>query len=46
MKILTTIALICSTFCIVISLIQHDYTEAVAWFCLLLHESKDLIFNK
>ena len=43
MKILNSLALICSLLCIVTSLIQHDYTEALAWFIVTMYNSKDFI---
>ena len=46
MKILNTIGLVCSLLCIVTSLIQNDPTEAMAWFCVAMYNTKDLSFNK
>lgn len=46
MKTLTILALICSIVCMAMSLIEHDYTEAMAWFIVVLHNSKELILNK
>jgi hypothetical protein len=43
MKTLTLLATIASALCIVSSLIQRDWTEAMAWSIVTMHSSKDFV---
>jgi hypothetical protein len=45
MKVLIIITLVTSIACVVMSTIQNDLTEALAWFCIALYNTKDLINN-
>jgi hypothetical protein len=43
MKALNVIALITSVICTVMAVINDDLTEALAWFSLILYNTRDLI---
>jgi hypothetical protein len=42
MKTLNVLAFVCSLLCIVTSLIQHDWTESMAWFVVAAYNSKQI----
>lgn len=46
MKILNTLALIASLLCVLTSIAESDWTEAMAWFIISLYSIKDLSNNK
>jgi hypothetical protein len=45
MKVINTLALIGSVVCLTTSLMDKDWTEAMAWFCLVLYNTNDFINN-
>ena len=46
MKILNTLAFITSLLCVLTSLVESDWTEAIAWFIISVYSIKDLPNNK
>lgn len=45
MKALIGIAAITSTVCFTLALIEKDWTEAMAWFCVVMYSTRDFINN-
>jgi hypothetical protein len=45
MKVLNIIALVTSIACVVMSAIQNDLTEALAWLIVTLYNTQNLITN-
>lgn len=45
-KTVDIIGAVCSFLCILTSISGKDYTEACAWFIVLMHTLRDIIFDK
>ena len=45
MKLLNGLASITSTICFVLAIVQKDWTEAMAWFCIVMYNTRDFIHN-
>lgn len=46
MKTITLLVVICSALCIIIALIQRDWSEAMAWSLITAYNTKDYLTFK